>query len=335
MIKGIINYILLLGIVVLGLLFYHNYAMFLFTVIVLILPIYFIAGNYLLAKKMKVFLQTEQESVARNNTIDLNIFVENPVWFSSENVEVKIRVFNYFYGNEEILSVIVPATAGEKRCITWNFASKYCGRIIAKVESVKVKDIMGISNFTNLSYSETEIMVMPDTVEIDSKAEPISEGDGEEEQVQYRKGSDVSDVSEIREYQPGDKLQMIHWKMTAKQDKIMVKDYSMPYTNEFLLIPELYYDGKNPKKLDSVMDLLYSYAIKYRLEGRIFYIGWLNCNTAELLCERIESEEDIIKTIRQIFFTQPNKQPNQTRDFLNGADRYEGKTVIYIECSNG
>ena len=38
-----------------------------------------------------------------------------------------------------------------------------------------------------------------------------------------KKGYDFSEVTGIREYIPGDKLQNIHWKLSAKKDILMVR----------------------------------------------------------------------------------------------------------------
>lgn len=43
-----------------------------------------------------------------------------------------------------------------------------------------------------------------------------------------RGGTDHSEVFQIREYAPGDRLQNIHWKLSAKSDDLMVREYSLP-----------------------------------------------------------------------------------------------------------
>lgn len=43
-----------------------------------------------------------------------------------------------------------------------------------------------------------------------------------------RGGTDHSEVFQIREYVPGDRLQNIHWKLSAKSDDLMVREYSLP-----------------------------------------------------------------------------------------------------------
>lgn len=44
----------------------------------------------------------------------------------------------------------------------------------------------------------------------------VSQGMNEAEESR-KKGHDFSEVVDVREYQPGDKLQNIHWKLSAKK----------------------------------------------------------------------------------------------------------------------
>lgn len=43
-----------------------------------------------------------------------------------------------------------------------------------------------------------------------------------------RGGTDNSQVFQIRPYTPGDRLQNIHWKLSAKSDDLMVREHSLP-----------------------------------------------------------------------------------------------------------
>ena len=49
-----------------------------------------------------------------------------------------------------------------------------------------------------------------------------------EEHSKERGGDDPSEVFQIRDYQPGDKLRSIHWKLSAKTGEMMVRERSLP-----------------------------------------------------------------------------------------------------------
>ena len=53
-----------------------------------------------------------------------------------------------------------------------------------------------------------------------------------------KSGEDVSEVFGLREYRPGDRWQKVHWKMTARQEHIWVKEYSLPIGASVVLAAE-------------------------------------------------------------------------------------------------
>ena len=327
---GIINYIVLMIISVLGLLFYHNYAMLIVVIIMALLPVFSNICAYIISKKINIKLEIPQTSVAKNHDIHLNIKIDNPTILSSDNVVLQIKVYNAFYNNDELFTIVVPASAKEIRQLEWKFKSKYCGRVIASLESVRVKDVFRVFTFNSCANSEAETIVMPDSRNIDNNFYMLSEGEGEQNEVQYRKGSDVSEISEIREYIPGDKLQSIHWKISAKQDKMMVKEYGMPFTNEFVIVPELYFDGENPQILNEIFDNMYSVAISFLENRRQFYIGWLNILDEEIAYQKVETDIDIAIIFKQLFYAKLQNNPEQTRNLVTSMGRIDGKSIVYI-----
>ena len=44
-----------------------------------------------------------------------------------------------------------------------------------------------------------------------------------------RRGNDPGEVRAIREYVPGDPVRNIHWKLSEKTDKLLVKGARQPY----------------------------------------------------------------------------------------------------------
>lgn len=59
-----------------------------------------------------------------------------------------------------------------------------------------------------------------------------------------RGGDDVSQIFDIRAYRPGDKMQKIHWKLSARSDEMMVREYSDPIGFAIVIFVNLFDDGK-------------------------------------------------------------------------------------------
>ena len=55
---------------------------------------------------------------------------------------------------------------------------------------------------------------------------------------QEKPGQDLSETFQIREYRPGDSIRQMHWKLTQKLDRPIVRDPSLPITRSVLLLWE-------------------------------------------------------------------------------------------------
>ena len=45
-----------------------------------------------------------------------------------------------------------------------------------------------------------------------------------ESEESQAKGNDFAEITDVREYRPGDRIKDIHWKLSAKKETLMVKE---------------------------------------------------------------------------------------------------------------
>ena len=76
---------------------------------------------------------------------------------------------------------------------------------------------------------QTEVMVSPVGYDISGIVQ-YSDRVNDESDVfsENRPGDDPSEVFDLREYFPGDKINRIHWKLSSKKNDFIVKEYSLP-----------------------------------------------------------------------------------------------------------
>ena len=61
-----------------------------------------------------------------------------------------------------------------------------------------------------------------------------------------RPGDDPGETFDIREYQEGDSIRQIHWKLTGKLDKMMIRQRSFPVDDTVLILAEPFLKEKAP-----------------------------------------------------------------------------------------
>lgn len=101
----------------------------------------------------------------------------------------------------------------------------HCGCILAQPEKVRVSDVLGLFRFRVKNVRTGRILVRP---------EPVPMGQLPDLQKYIARswrpkpGGGYSELHEMRLYRPGDSLNQVHWKLTAKTGKLMIREPQEP-----------------------------------------------------------------------------------------------------------
>ena len=154
----------------------------------------------------------------------------------------------------------------------------HCGTVDFNIKRCKISDMLKIftmkvkSKDKFLSDKNCTVTILPDYIPLENEIANYADmGLESDEYSKTQKGDDPSEIFDIRDYVEGDKLNRIHWKLSAKQDKTMVKDYSLPIANSIVLMIDLAKaDGKADELtlFDSVVETAASVS-EYLLENDI------------------------------------------------------------------
>ena len=98
--------------------------------------------------------------------------------------------------------------------------TSHCGSYTYKISKVRVYDLLGFFHFNIKLEREVEFLVKP-VPEMPGYMPDIF---GFKAKNLRKSKKAYSEIYDIRDYQPGDPVKSIHWKMSAKKDKILVKE---------------------------------------------------------------------------------------------------------------
>lgn len=95
---------------------------------------------------------------------------------------------------------------------------------------MRVYDWTGIFSLTKRIDQRATVQLLPELHELPVRISgAVRNYIGEAETYDdLRGGSDIAEVFQIRSYIPGDRLQNIHWKLSAKSQELMVREHSQP-----------------------------------------------------------------------------------------------------------
>ena len=120
--------------------------------------------------------------------------------------------------------------------LTLEIETAHCGavRLCARAWT---EDMFGVWRSKPIPCDEEFITVEPELFPIRvTLAESVSVSADSERYSLTRPGSDPSETFAIREYAPGDPIRQIHWKLSQKTDRLMLRELGLPVADRTLLV---------------------------------------------------------------------------------------------------
>lgn len=232
----IITYILEILLVLLGAIFYRQP---LLSVLLLLLAL-LVPLSILLTKheidKLEITATPLSLEVMRNGILNVKITTNYKGFVPLLNCVIKLTYENLYYPHPEPQEFVFPAEARKNGEFTLPFSVTKSGMVTLKMTSIDITDYLHLYTFTRPLSINLEIPVTPENVPAPAyprKRVAASASDGDPSEVNTVGGERTQDIKQLREYRVGDRLKDVHWKLTAKTDEMMIR--------EFEEIKELYY----------------------------------------------------------------------------------------------
>lgn len=228
----ILTKILFLVLIIICVLFYilylGNFALVLLIVVVTLPLIMYITTN-IAKKNITADFAVKDKTVAKNTSFPIQLVVTNNSIFPIGKAEAHIEYYNIFNDEVSAFDLYLPIQPKNSQRITFQLQSEFCGTIRVTASYLNVFDPLRIFRFRSAQNVSTELLVLPECHDI-SGIVHYTDRINEDSDVfsEYHPGDDPSEVFDLREYNPGDKLNRIHWKLSSKKDDFIVKEYSLP-----------------------------------------------------------------------------------------------------------
>ena len=103
--------------------------------------------------------------------------------------------------------------------------TEHCGKLHIQLYKPAVFDYLGIFRIKSKNSGRQTVLIMPEPVEVEI---PTDLHKHLEPRWRRKPGGGFAENHEIRQYQPGDKLNQIHWKLSAKVGELMLREPMIP-----------------------------------------------------------------------------------------------------------
>lgn len=204
--------------------------------------------------------------------------VLNRSWLPIMQLRCTLLLKNLLTGEETEQSVATPVLPKSREKKTFRIKSQHCGQVAVAFKRVVAVDFFGVTRYRVRFEAEAGTIIMPTTFLM--RVLPMIDSFCPEESDEYepdRAGYDISEVHQIRGYNPGDSVRQIHWKLTGKFDALMVKQAGQPLKHALLLFLDFSSGGaKKPRPacFDALAEVAVSLSQALLDAGIPHFVAW-------------------------------------------------------------
>ncbi len=331
-IGNILRYLVIIALDVMMMWLFQSYLNFLLLIGLIIFPIYSIYGIYKVKNAFSLQLQTPLEPMEKGSEFFLKVILRNPTWFPLLNATVKLEVENTFYREDGDHFLNIPVRAKKDTEIQYPIVLDYSGRFCVNAKYIRFVDLLGICELKVDLTESADCLILPTGVLRNQEAGMLYINGVTEAMESKEKGYDFSDVSGIREYIPGDKLQNIHWKLSVKKDELMVKERVNVSAMQLHVLVELFNDEQ--MRADAILDLADSVTKSFVSQNLPFTVYYYSSNVAELKSCYIGNEVERIQWLEMMLYDRCYRDVDRVESMF--LQQYVGGgAYLYIGPADG
>ena len=299
-----------------------------------------VSGVYLAAAGGKVVPDLERVPPMgeKGKKIRAGVSVKNRGAHMSIRYELAVRIRDSSgrkCGKQWFRGVLHPK---ETEAVWLAFDIKYCGAVHVCIDRVRVYDFLGIFYRSVKCRRRAQVKVMPEfklmPLEITRRTREF-QADAQEFS-QERRGDDPSEIYQVREYRERDPLKDIHWKLSAREEKIMVKERGFPLGCVVLMYIDCGTAKRPAAEFSKMLEAAASLAITLVSQKCIHMAAWYEEKNERIVRWRISDEESACSMIWDLMEIQPYHDARKAEVCRSDAFRgQEFAAVVTIDGNGG
>ena len=268
--------------------------------LMVLLPLCTLPVNLYMKKQLTVSVEAAV-SQRKGDEGSITVTLDNPTVFPVLRIRCDVAVQNQLNREKHTLKIITCVFSKKKQKCSLRVGSEYCGRIRVSVQQITLYDCFGLIGIRYACKAVTHVTVQPDTFEpVVTLIPNPSSTDDSELYSQDRPGMDLTETYQIREYVPGDSPRQIHWKLSNKFDKLIVRDPALPITRNVLVFWERTGESGDPDIIDAQAEVVISLCRSLMDSGIQFNIGWNDTDRNLCILHELHDMDELVGIIPRL-----------------------------------
>ena len=137
----------------------------------------------------------------------------------------------------------------------------------------------------------------------------------------FRPGNDSSEIFDVREFRDGDKIQSIHWKLSAKMQELVVREDSQPLACPVVLLLDSA-KIRTGKQAQAFLSVAASLVFSMMDVHCPHYVSWYSGSQQDMVRVRVDDEEGYY-TFLSSYLADMREAPQEIRQLYREKYRYD------------
>ena len=234
------------------------------------------------------------------------ITVKNSRVFPICRAIIRFELENTLTREKETVSWSISLAPLEQIQLPFSFFSSHCGRFQFACQSVSICDGLGLVRIQHGVELRKKQLITPELfpmrVTLSGSESPLSE---EDNITLNQKGQDFSETFQLREYIEGDNLKQMHWKLSQKLERYIVRDASRTLHRALLVFWDRTAMQKetSPKVADTLAESVISFCLAITQGEFPYSVAWSRDDGAGCELRDINSMDDLYSAIPAMLHT--------------------------------
>lgn len=229
--------------------------------------------------------------------------------------------------------VIKQSVSGETKGV-FQITLEKAGNYEINIRRIRIYDLSGLFYLSKKSKEVANVLVLPDYYPVDVRlTEGVSHFVGDAEVYDtLRSGDDTSEIFKLREFQDGDKLKNIHWKLSAKMDELIVRENGLPKACSTVLLLEGGAErerrplGKR-KSTDAYLKAAASLSFSMMDKDCPHYVAWYSRRFQDIKRIRVDSEESFYEFL--LYLLQDFDREDKGNCLEQYQEKYSAEALLH------
>ncbi len=295
----IITYFLAAALVFLGTMFYRQPLLIVLLLLMLLLPVMSIAATRYAYTRLEITPSLPSGTIQLPHDLVVKLKMKNPTVVPLLNCELHFHYENLYLPNQIKQTIVLPAEARRENTYRLPFKTSAAGMFTFEITKLYVTDFLHFFSFSLPYHWSGQLPILPPERELPEMKLTKATIEAEDSQPSPD-GELTNDLLQLREYQPGDRIKDIHWKMTAKTDELMVKEYDRARDLYYLILPELDRDT-----LQDTLSVFYSLGLKLLKAKELFRVALYRPAGHSFEIRKISGEEELLIALYELYLIKP------------------------------